>query len=362
MKRLHDLNVVAATPLITPNELKASFPMTVVANETVAEGRETIQRILSREDKRLVAIVGPCSIHDPEAALDYAGRLNELRDEIGDHIFLVMRTYFEKPRTVTGWKGLINDPNLDGSYDMLTGLSKARSLLLKVNEMGLPAATEVLDPIVPQYIADLVSWAAIGARTTESQTHRELASGLSMPVGFKNSTDGNLRVAFNALLSARQGHHFLGIDQDGRTAVIETRGNPFGHIILRGGQDRPNYDPVSIAMTEEQLKEEGLPPLVMIDCSHDNSGKRPRLQAHVLKSIVQQRLDGDDCLIGFMLESNIEEGNQPLKGVGGQRRYGLSITDACLGWGETASLLRFARDELDSGTHAGTMRKSFTGA
>lgn len=362
MKKLHDLNVIAATPLITPNELKASLPMTATANETVAEGRETIQRILSREDRRLVAIVGPCSIHDPQAAIDYAGRLNELRAEVGDHIFLVMRTYFEKPRTVTGWKGLINDPNLDGSYDMRTGLHKARSLLLKVNEMGLPAATEVLDPIVPQYIADLVSWAAIGARTTESQTHRELASGLSMPVGFKNSTDGNLRVAFNALLSARQGHHFLGIDQDGRTAVIETRGNPFGHIILRGGQDRPNYDPVSIAMTEEQLKEEGLPPLVMIDCSHDNSGKRPRLQAHVLKSIVQQRLDGDDCLIGFMLESNIEEGNQPLNGVGGQRRYGLSITDACLGWDETASLLRFARDELDSGAHAGTMRKSFTGA
>ena len=248
MQRTYDLNVKSISPLITPSELKSNLPMTDTANETVVRGRETIMRILHKEDKRLLVIVGPCSIHDTDATLEYAERLAELQQKVSDHLLLVMRSYFEKPRTTVGWKGLINDPHLDGSYDMHTGLHMARELLLKFNEMGLPTATEVLDPIVPQYIADLQTWAAIGARTTESQTHRELASGLSMPVGFKNSTDGNLQIAVNALLSSRQSHHFLGIDQEGRTCVVATRGNAYGHIILRGGQDRPNYDPVSIAL------------------------------------------------------------------------------------------------------------------
>ena len=359
MRQTHDLHIARTTPLITPRELKEALPMTPEANDTVVEGREAIERILSGEDARMLAIVGPCSIHDAQAAIEYAGRLRALHEVVGDQLFLVMRTYFEKPRTTVGWKGLINDPNLDGSYDMRTGLYKAREILLKVGELGVPAATEVLDPIIPQYIADLKTWAAIGARTTESQTHRELASGLSMPVGFKNGTDGNLQVAINALVSSRQPHHFLGIDQDGRTCVIETRGNPNGHVILRGADDRPNYDPVSVTMAEEQLSHQGLAPLMMVDCSHGNSGKRPRLQAHVLKSIVQQRLDGNTSIIGFMIESSLKEGRQSLGGDPSRLEYGVSITDACLGWEATEDVLRFARDELASGAHHGALRTSF---
>jgi len=333
--------------------------MTPPANRTVVEGRETIKRILRREDTRLLVIVGPCSIHDHAAALDYAGRLAKLRETVEDQLFLVMRTYFEKPRTTLGWKGLVNDPHLDGTYDMATGLYKAREILLAVSEMGMPGATEVLDPIVPQYLDDLVAWAAIGARTTESQTHREMASGLSMPVGFKNSTDGNLRVAIDAMVSARQPHHFLGIDQEGRTAVISTRGNSCGHVIMRGGFDHPNYDPVSVTMAEEQMREAGLAPQIMIDCGHANSDKRPRLQAHVLKSALQQRFDGNTSIIGVMIESNIKEGKQPLASDPSKLEYGLSITDPCLSWEDTARLLKFARDELASGIHAGQLRGSF---
>lgn len=359
MQRTDNLNVVSIRTLITPRALKAKLPMTAAANKTVVEGRAAIQRILDGEDRRLLVIVGPCSIHDEQAAIEYANRLAELAQAVKDQLLIVMRTYFEKPRTTIGWKGLINDPHLDGSYDMAAGLFKARDILLRVAKLGLPAATEVLDPIVPQYITDLKSWAAVGARTTESQTHREMASGLSMPIGFKNSTDGNLRIAIDALLSARHPHHFLGIDQDGRTCVLGTRGNAYCHIIVRGGQDRPNYDPVSIIMTEEQLREAGLAPRIMVDCGHANSGKRPRLQAHVLKSVLQQRLDGNTSIIGVMIESNLREGRQTLESGGKNLKYGVSITDPCLGWKETERLLRFAHRELVSGASAGTLRKSF---
>ncbi len=359
MQQTSDLNVLSTTVLVTPRALKESFPMTDAANATVIKGREEIKRILRKEDSRLLVIVGPCSLHDQKAALEYAARLAELREAVKDQIVVVMRTYFEKPRTTVGWKGLINDPNLDGTYDMGTGLKIAYELLLKIAEMGLPAAGEVLDPIVPQYIADLLTWSAIGARTTESQTHRELASGLSMPVGFKNNTDGNLQIAIDALISSRQPHHFLGIDQDGRTCVIATRGNAYGHIILRGGHERPNYDPVSVTMTEEQLVSQKLAPLIMVDCGHANSGKRPKLQAHVLKSVLQQRMDGNASLIGVMIESNLREGSQKLGVYPPRLKYGVSITDPCLGWEDTESLIRFAHDELSSGAHGGSLRKSF---
>lgn len=345
MHRTENLNVVAITPLVTPAELKAALPMTSAASECVAQARADICNILQRRDQRFLVVVGPCSIHDTKGALEYGERLVRLRQDIGDGVYLVMRTYFEKPRTTLGWKGLINDPYLDGSYDMRAGLHKAREILLALAEMGVPAATEMLDPIVPQYLADLVSWASIGARTAESQTHREMVSGLSMPVGFKNSTDGNLQIAINAMVSARGRHHFLGIDQDGRTSVVETKGNPWGHIILRGGGGRPNYDPVSVADTEEQLQKAGLPPLIMVDCSHANCGKRHELQAHVLKDVVQQRLEQNMSLIGVMLESNLLEGNQPL-GAFETLRYGVSITDPCIGWDATEALLRYAHDRL----------------
>lgn len=349
MEQTQDLNVVAMQRLLTPHELHEALPANETVNRTVVEGRRAIQAILKGEDPRLLAVVGPCSIHDTAAALEYASRLNRLRNELRDQLLVTMRAYFEKPRTILGWKGLINDPNLDGSYDLDAGLHKARETLLRINEMGLPTATELLDPIVPQYIADLVSWAAVGARTTESQTHREMASGLSMPVGFKNSTDGNLQVAIDAMQSARQPHHFLGIDKDGRTCVVATRGNTYGHIILRGGRNGPNYDPVSITQTQEQLTKAGLPCRIMVDCSHANSGKRPELQGHVLRSVIQQRLDSTSALIGFMLESNLEEGNQPLKEDPSLLRYGVSITDPCIGWDTTERLLRYAHRELAAG-------------
>jgi len=359
MERTHDLNVAAMTPLITPRALKAKLPMTEAANKTVVEGRRAIRKILDGEDRRLLVIVGPCSIHDRYGALEYAERLAVLAEAIKDEVLVVMRTYFEKPRTTIGWKGMINDPNLDGTYDMKKGLYRAREILLRVNEMGLPAASEVLDPIIPQYIADLESWAAIGARTTESQTHREMASGLSMPVGFKNSTDGNLGVAIDALQSARHPHHFLGINEDGQTCIVATRGNPYCHIILRGGQDRPNYDPVGIIMAEEQLRAIGVEPRIMVDCSHANSGKRPKLQGHVLRSVLLQRIDGNTSIIGAMIESYLREGRQSAEKSDKDLKYGVSITDGCLGWKDTERLLRFAAEELASGGTGGTLRRLF---
>lgn len=322
------------------------MPLTEAASETVAKGREELANILEGSDTRLLFIAGPCSIHDATAALDYTQRLSELRLRYQDRLVIIMRVYFEKPRTTVGWKGLINDPDMDGSYDIEKGLRKARRLLLDIAELGMPAASEVLDPIIPQYTAELLTWVSIGARTSESQTHRELASGLSMPVGFKNSTDGNLQSAIDALMAARRPHHFLGVDGEGRTSVVRTRGNPYGHVILRGGRSGPNYDPVSVIAVEEQLKAAGMPPRIIVDCSHANCGKRERLQAHVMRDVIQQRIDGNRSIIGIMLESNIKEGNQKLSDNIQALEYGKSVTDPCIGWEFTASLLQEAYDKL----------------
>lgn len=346
IKPIEDLNVVSLTPLSTPRTLKAALPASGRVSDCVTTGRETIRAILEKRDPRMLVITGPCSIHDPEAALDYAGRLKKLGDALQDRLFLVMRTYFEKPRTTIGWKGLLNDPMLDGSYDIETGLRKAREILLRINEMCLPTGTELLDPIVPQYLADLVAWASIGARTSESQTHREMASGLSMPIGFKNSTDGNLKSAINALVSAQHAHHFLGINQDGQASMVATEGNPAAHIILRGGGGRPNYDPVSVIEIEEALRAAGIDPRIVVDCSHANSGKRPELQAHVLRDVVQQRLEGNRSIVGAMIESNLHPGRQNMPEPGGKLKYGVSITDACIGWDTTEALLRHAHERL----------------
>ncbi len=346
MEPTQDLNVLDTIPLVPPAVLRQDLPMTEAANRTVVTTRRDIQRILRQEDPRLLVIVGPCSIHDIDAAMDYAQRLNALRQELQDRLCLVMRVYFEKPRTTVGWKGLIYDPHLDGSDDMSTGLRLARQLLLDVNALGLPTATEMLDPITPQYLADLMSWAAIGARTTESQTHREMASGLSMPVGFKNSTEGILQVAIDAMHAARHPHTFLGVDAEGRTAVIRTRGNPWGHVVLRGGKGGPNYDVDSITAACEQLQKAGLETVLMVDCSHANSNKQHEHQEAVWDAVLQQRLAGNTAVIGMMLESNLYAGNQQIPEDRSQLRYGVSITDACIGWDTTERLLRRAHDQL----------------
>jgi len=294
----------------------------------------------------MLVVVGPCSIHDADAALDYGKRLKKLREELGDQIEIVMRVYFEKPRTTIGWKGLINDPHLDGTYDIETGLKKARRLLLELTSMGLPAATEFLDPIIPQYTADLITWAAVGARTTESQTHREMASGLSMPVGFKNGTDGSLQIALDAMQSARTPHSFLGIDQDGITSIIRTTGNTTGHIVLRGGRARTNYDADSIREAELKLQQNGLPPVLMVDCSHANSGKQHARQEEVWRSVIEQRAGGSRSLIGLMVESFLTEGSQAFPRPKSELAYGVSITDACIGWDATERMLRWGAGVL----------------
>ncbi|HXG47017.1 MAG TPA: 3-deoxy-7-phosphoheptulonate synthase [Methylomirabilota bacterium] len=340
MQQTNNLHVRETVRLITPRALKAEAPMTERSNQTVVEGREAVKRILAREDPRLLIIVGPCSIHDPDAALEYARRLQKLRTELADQLCLFMRVYFEKPRTTIGWKGLINDPHLDGTYDIESGLKIARRLLLQITELGVPAATEFLDPIVPQYTADLVSWAAIGARTTESQTHREMASGLSMPIGFKNATDGSLQIALDAMLAARHPHSFLGLDQDGVTSIIRTTGNPDGHVVLRGGRLRTNYDAESIAEAAAQLRKAGMPPVLMVDCSHANSLKQHARQEEVWQSVIAQRAGGTTEVIGLMVESNLEEGNQAIPANRAQLRYGVSITDACVNWATTERMLR----------------------
>ncbi len=303
-------------------------------------------RILRREDPRLLVVVGPCSIHDVDGALEYGRKLKSLRDEVAEQMEIVMRVYFEKPRTTIGWKGLINDPNLDGSYDIEAGLKKARRLLLDLTSMGLPAATEFLDPIIPQYTADLVSWAAVGARTTESQTHREMASGLSMPIGFKNGTDGSLQIALDAMQSARTPHSFLGLDQDGITSIIRTTGNPAGHVVLRGGRLRTNYDAESLREAEALLVKAGLPAALMVDCSHANSAKQHARQEEVWRSLIEQRAAGNHALIGIMVESYLKEGNQPFPRPVAELSYGISITDACLGWDVTERMLRSAAETL----------------
>ncbi|HSH41376.1 MAG TPA: 3-deoxy-7-phosphoheptulonate synthase [Arenicellales bacterium] len=337
--RTRDLHVESLTPLVSPNALRLEIPITKAAQQTILESRDTIPAILEGRDRRLLVVVGPCSIHDTRAALEYAERLQALRERYSETLYIVMRTYFEKPRTTTGWKGLINDPHLDGSFDMETGLRLARRLLVDVASMGLPTATEILDPITPQYIDDALDWAAIGARTTESQTHRQMASGLSMPVGYKNSTTGSLEIAINAMRSARAPHAFLGIDGDGRTCIVRTTGNPWGHVILRGGQDKPNYDPANVAEAVETLKSAGLPTGLMVDCSHANSGKKHERQEVVWHSVVEQKAKGNHDLVGVMLESNLEEGNQPLGDDPSALRYGVSITDACVGWDKTEELI-----------------------
>jgi 3-deoxy-7-phosphoheptulonate synthase len=344
MQQTQNLHVRETIRLLPPRALKEALPMTERSNQTVVESRETIQRILRKEDRRLLVVIGPCSIHDVKGGLEYAQRLNRLRQELSDQLCLVMRVYFEKPRTTIGWKGFINDPLIDGSYDIETGLRKARQMLLQITDLGLPVATEFLDPIVPQYIADLVSWAAIGARTTESQTHREMASGLSMPVGFKNATDGSLQVAIDAMTAARTPHSFLGIDQEGVTSIIRTTGNPDGHVVLRGGRLQANYDPGSIAEATMALEKAGLPAVLMVDCSHANSGKQHARQEEVWRSVVTQRDSGNTALIGLMVESYLSEGNQPIPKNAADLRYGVSITDACIGWETTERLLRHGHE------------------
>lgn len=348
LPQVQNINVRSVERLPSPTELKLKLPAQASHLERTVASRKTIQDIILRKDKRLLLIVGPCSIHDPVGALDYARRLNVLREKFQDRLYIVMRVYFEKPRTTIGWKGLIYDPALDGSSDICTGLSKARSLLLEINALGLPTATEFLDPVVPQYISDLISWAAIGARTTESQTHRQMASGLSMPVGFKNGTDGGLQVALDAMEAAMNEHSFLGIDAEGYTAIVRTQGNPWGHIVLRGGHKRTNYDPASIKETIERLEKAKLTPVVTVDCSHANSGKIPARQSDVCLSVLEQRALGNEALIGLMLESYLEEGSQKIPPDLNDLRYGQSVTDACLNWPDTEALLQTCYDQLKS--------------
>jgi 3-deoxy-7-phosphoheptulonate synthase len=337
MLQTRNIRVARLEPLTPPRLLREELPATDADYQVVVRARDTIRAILAGRDPRLVAVVGPCSIHDPEAAVEYARRLSELARRVEDTLFVVMRVYFEKPRTTIGWKGLINDPHLNGSNDMQLGLRLARRLLLDITRLGLPAGTELLDPIVPQYVADLISWSAVGARTTESQTHREMASGLSMPVGFKNSTDGNLAVAVNAMESARHPHTFLGIDDQGTASVVHTTGNPDGHVILRGGS-KPNYDAASLRACETLLRAKRLPWRVMVDCSHAQTGKDYTRQPEVLADLVRQIRDGGSPIMGFMLESNLAAGNQPVADRG-RLTYGVSITDACIDWPATARCL-----------------------
>ena len=339
MEKLHDLRVSRIIRLSSPKDLKEKLPVDERIAGTVITGRREVENILTGKDSRMLVIVGPCSIHDTEVALEYATKLSALRTELQDDLCILMRVYFEKPRTTVGWKGFINDPHLDDTYDIVHGLYYARKLLLDINAIGLPAATEFLDPITPQYVADVVSWAAIGARTIESQTHRQMASGLSMPVGFKNSTDGRLNVAIDAIRSAMHPHSFLGIDQEGHSSVITTKGNPFGHLVLRGG-DKPNYDAESIALAESWIEKGGLEQSLLVDCSHANSGRKHEQQLKVWENILKQKTDGNKSIAGVMIESNICGGNQPFPEDPDKLRYGVSITDECLSWEETERMLR----------------------
>ncbi|MCO7226417.1 3-deoxy-7-phosphoheptulonate synthase [Pleionea sp. CnH1-48] len=343
--RLSNINVSQENILIAPHVLKEEFPLSSIGRQNVLSYRQQVKDILARKDHRLLVVAGPCSIHDVQAAKEYAEKLKRLHDQYADELFIVMRVYFEKPRTTVGWKGLINDPHLNDTFDVETGLKEARQLLTWCADLGIPTGTEVLDPITPQYLSDLFTWAAIGARTTESQTHREMASGLSMPVGFKNGTDGNLEVAINALCSASSGHHFIGINQQGQVALIGTKGNPDGHIILRGGK-HPNYDSVHIAMLEQRLQHEKLDARFVVDCSHGNSQKDYRLQPLVYRNVVSQIRQGNRSILGLMLESHLHEGNQKLTADKGDLKYGVSITDACINWDTTAELIEESYQQL----------------
>ena len=334
-----NLNVASFEAMPSPQELHERAPLSDSGAQFVAEARATLYRILDRTDPRLLVIVGPCSIHDPAAGLDYAHRLRELAAEVRDTMYVVMRVYFEKPRTVTGWKGFINDPHMDDTFHIEEGMERARRFLVDLAALGIPAATEALDPASPQYLGDLIAWYAIGARTSESQTHREMASGLSAPVGFKNATDGNIAVAINAIRSSREPHSFLGIAHDGSQAIVRTRGNRYGHIVLRGGQS-PNYDTAQVALTEQELLDAGLEPNLVIDCAHANSLKKPELQPLVFRDCVHQIVEGNSSIVGLMLESNLLAGNQPIPEDKSRLIYGCSVTDPCISWETTARLLR----------------------
>ncbi len=345
-QKLVNVNVAGYNLLPTPKQIQAQFPVSEKSQETVFQGRRLIRDILDGKDPRLFVVIGPCSIHDPKAALEYAQRLQKLADRVRDKLFLVMRVYFEKPRTTVGWKGLINDPFMDDSFHIEEGLKIARKLLAQLTEMGLAAATEALDPIVPQYISDLISWSAIGARTTESQTHREMASGLSMPVGFKNGTDGNIQVAINAMKSALAPHSFLGIDPEGRISVFQTKGNPYSHVVLRGGDSQPNFDPASVAQCQKELEKAGLRQSIMVDCSHGNSNKDHNKQPGVFASVVDQVIAGNKSLVGMMVESNLFEGNQSIPKNLADLKYGVSVTDKCIDWPTTEKMILEAHQRL----------------
>ncbi len=334
-----DLHVVETRPLVPPAVLHRELPLSEQAARTVQQARERIKAILHAGDQRLLVIVGPCSVHDVAAAREYAEAIAQAQRRHRDELEIVMRVYFEKPRTTVGWKGMINDPHLDGSYDINTGLRRARSLLLHLAEMGLPAATEVLDPVVPQYLADLISWTAIGARTTESQTHREMASGLSMPIGFKNGTDGSAATAINAMEAAARPHHFLGINKEGQAAIVSTTGNPDGHLVLRGGKSGPNFHAEAVEAAAALLARDGLPARLMVDCSHGNSNKDYRRQGEVLRSVAEQVRGGSVHVMGVMLESHLVEGNQKISADLASLTYGQSITDACIDLATTLDLL-----------------------
>ena len=336
---IDDVNLQSIHPLVTPAELKTELPLTESAFQTVLHGRETIRNILDGKDKRIFVVIGPCSIHDPVAAHEYADRLKVLSDKIKDSIYVVMRVYFEKPRTTVGWKGLINDPDMNDSFNIEKGLRIGRKLLVELNEKGLPCATEALDPNSPQYYQDLISWSAIGARTTESQTHREMSSGLSSPVGFKNGTDGGLTVATNAMQSVKHGHHFLGLNNQGQVSVIRTSGNPYAHVVLRGGNGKPNYDAGSVAEAEAALAKAKVSTKIMIDTSHANSNKDPFLQPLVLKNITEQIIDGNKSIIGIMVESHLKGGRQEIPENLCDLEYGKSVTDGCIDWDTTEKVL-----------------------
>jgi len=340
MQKTSDINVVETRALPSPAAMLAELPKTEAQAEFVARTRRDIHRVIFTDDRRFLLIIGPCSIHDLAAGRDYARRLAALAREVNDRVMIVMRVYFEKPRTTVGWKGLVMDPHLDGSHDIATGLRLARTFLRDVLDLGLPTATELLDPITPQYIADLICWSAIGARTAESQTHRQMASGLSMPLGFKNGTDGSIATAINAIKAAAQPHTFLGINLDGSASAIVTRGNPDCHVVLRGGGGGPNYSPAHIAQTEQLLAKAGLMKSILVDCSHDNSAKQPERQPEVMRELLGQITAGSTSLMGAMIESNLGAGNQPFPQPKDQLRYGISITDACIDWPTTEALVR----------------------
>ena len=343
---IDNINVSAFDPMPSPDEILAALPLSPNAARMVVRSRDVLRNILDRKDHRLFLVVGPCSIHDPVAGLDYAHRLQALAQEVGETLYLVMRVYFEKPRTTTGWKGYINDPDMDDSFHVDQGMRKAREFLLQLAELGLPAGTEALDPISPQYLGDLISWTAIGARTSESQTHREMSSGLSTPVGFKNGTNGDVGIAVNAILSASRPHSFLGINGQGHTAIVRTRGNRYGHLVLRGGDGRPNYDTVSVQIAEQALAKAGLPANIVVDCSHANSYKKHEWQPLVMSDVVNQVRLGNQSLVGMMIESNIVAGNQAIPEDLSQLRYGCSVTDSCIDWDTTERMIRDAAQLL----------------